>query len=299
MTRTALAENEGMPDDAPRKPFRRRRAAPRAEAAPGQAPPKHPMFRREDGGPIRGFFLLPNLITSASLVFGFWSITETLVGHFVTAAWFILAATVFDGLDGKVARLTGTASGFGVQYDSLADLVSFGVAPGFLVYVWALKYAYNPKLGWTVAAMFVICGALRLARFNVQFDPEEKTYMKGLAIPAAASGVALASLFAHEVDWVTSEGTAAAPNVTLLWVVALSFLMVSRIKYYSFKDVDVLRKRKFSFLVLAILFALIVRVEPVWTLFLLFLGYAASGPAMFLLRLYRRPPGAEGEAVLD
>jgi CDP-diacylglycerol---serine O-phosphatidyltransferase len=288
-----------MPDETTRKPFRRRRAAKKAEAAPGEAPPKHPLFRREDGGPIRGFFLLPNLITSASLVFGFWSITETLVGHYEMAAWFILAATVFDGLDGKVARLTGTTSGFGIQYDSLADLVSFGVAPGFLVYVWALKYAFNPKLGWTVAAMYVICGALRLARFNVQFDPEEKTYMKGLAIPAAASGVALATLFAHEMDWVTLDKTAAAPTVTLVWVVALAFLMVSRIKYYSFKNVDVLRKRKFSFLVLAILFVLIVRIEPVKTLFLLYLAYMLSGPAMFLLRLYRQPPGAESEAVLD
>jgi CDP-diacylglycerol---serine O-phosphatidyltransferase len=289
-----------MPDETQKKPFRRRRAAKKAEASVDGAPPKHaPLFRRDDGGPIRGFFLLPNLITSASLFCGFWSITETLVGHYSMAAWLILAATVFDGLDGKVARLTGTTSAFGVQYDSLADLVSFGVAPGFLVYVWALKYAFNPKLGWTVATMFVICGALRLARFNVQFDPEEKTYMKGLAIPVGASGVALAALFAHEMDWITPDRTAAAPNVTLIWVVVLAFLMISRIKYYSFKNIDVLRRRKFSFLIVAILFVLIVRVEPVKTLFLLFLAYMASGPAMFLLRLYRRPPGAEGEVLLD
>jgi CDP-diacylglycerol--serine O-phosphatidyltransferase len=292
-----------MADESPKKILRRRRPARKAEAPAGGPPPdeteaRRPLFRREDGGPARGVYLLPNLITTTSLVLGFWSITETFVGDYVTAAWLLLLSAVCDGLDGKVARLTGTASAFGVQYDSLADLVAFGVAPGFLVYVWALKYAFNAKLGWTIAAMYVICGALRLARYNVQFDPDEKTYMKGLAIPMGAAGVALAVLFAHEMEWVTAARTAAAPTITLLWVIGLAFLMISRIKYYSFKNVDVLKRRKFSFFVGAILFVLIVRVYPVHTLFAIYLAYMASGPVLFLLRRFREP-GAEAEALID
>ena len=132
----------------------------------------------------RGVYILPNLVTTGSLFAGFYGIVATMNGNYNLAAWFILISAIFDGLDGKVARLTGTTSRFGVEYDSLADLVAFGVAPGLLMYAWALKPF--GKLGWLAAFLYVVCGALRLARFNVQVDTVESKRFVGLPIPAAA-----------------------------------------------------------------------------------------------------------------
>lgn len=294
-----MTETDSPPEKPKRSPRRRRRAD-KAQSRNGSGrKPNHDTSGGDSDGPKRGFYLLPNLLTSASLFCGFWAITESFMGDYVTSAWLLLVAMIFDGLDGKVARLTGTSSAFGIQYDSMADLVSFGVAPGFIAYTWALRSAWNPKIGWTMATMFVICGALRLARFNIQFDPGEKTYMKGLAIPAAAAGIAVTILFFSKMGWVTPEGTAAAPNVVLVMVILLSFLMISRIKYYSFKDVDVFRKRPLSILLLVLLVILIIRVEPQYSLFFLFLIYMFSGPARFLFNWYFRRPGESGETLID
>ena len=136
----------------------------------------------------RGVYLLPNLVTTGGLFAGFYGIVATMKGDYQLAAWFILISAVFDALDGKVARLTGTTSRFGVEYDSLVDLVSFGVAPGLLMYSWALQPF--GKFGWLAAFLYVVCGALRLARFNIQVNTVESRRFVGLPVPAAAGMVA-------------------------------------------------------------------------------------------------------------
>lgn len=261
--------------------------------------PRSFFYRPDQESLRRGFFLLPNLLTSASLFCGFWSITETLRGDYVTAAWLLIAAGVFDGLDGRVARMTNTTSAFGVQYDSLSDMVSFGVAPAVLAFTWALRFAFEPKIGWTLATMYVICGAFRLARFNVHFDPAEKTYMTGLAIPAASGGASLSVLFFSHVGWVTPEGTFAYPSLMLVVMALVAFLMVSRIKYYSFKSVDVFRRRPLRVILLVILFASIVRVWPHQTLYFMFVAYVLSGPVRHAVRWYLHGPDEDTEALID
>ena len=140
----------------------------------------------------KGVYILPNLFTTGTLFAGYYSIVSAMNGQYEKAAWFILIATVFDGLDGQVARMTNTTSRFGVEYDSLADLVAFGVAPGLLMYSWALTTF--GKLGWLAAFLYVVCGALRLARFNVQVETVESKRFVGLPIPSAAWMVASCGL---------------------------------------------------------------------------------------------------------
>ena len=149
--------------------------------------------KKKDRRRFRGVFLLPNLITTGSLFAGFYAIVAAMDGRFYAAAWAILVSLILDGLDGRVARMTKSTSGFGVQYDSLADLVAFGVAPGILVYLWALKHF--KQFGWVATFLFVVCGALRLARFNVQQGSFDPRYFNGLPIPAAAMMVATAMAF--------------------------------------------------------------------------------------------------------
>ena len=178
----------------------------------------------------KGVYLLPNLFTTGTLFAGFYGIISTMNGGYYVAAWFILVSAIFDVLDGKVARLTGTTSRFGVEYDSLADLVAFGVAPGLLMYSWALKPF--GKLGWLAAFLYVVCGALRLARFNVQVDTVESKRFLGLPIPAAASMVASCVLLFYHLG---GSGSIRKVSVLIL-IYVLALLMVSNVRYYSFKD---------------------------------------------------------------
>jgi CDP-diacylglycerol--serine O-phosphatidyltransferase len=203
-------------------------------------------------------------------------------GDYRTAAIWILVSAVFDGLDGKVARVTGTTSKFGVEYDSLADLVAFGVAPGLLMYLWALKPF--GRLGWLAAFLFVVCGALRLARFNVQVDTVESKRFIGLPIPAAASMVSATILFFHHMGWPSSYKKLAI----LILIYLLAFLMVSNFKYYSFKDPEVIKKQPFGFLVLLVLLLIVIAAEPAIMMFALFCCYLLSGPITFLVSLPRR-----------
>ncbi len=230
----------------------------------------------------KGIYVLPNLFTAASLFSGFFGIVSTFNGEYARAAVAVLVSAIFDSLDGKVARLTGTTSRFGVEFDSLSDLVAFGVSPAALVYAWALRPF--DKLGWLAAFLFVICGALRLARFNVQISTVDSKKFNGLPIPGAASLIATTILlFAHfEID----EAGRHVP--ILLMVFALSFLMVSNFKYNSFKDVDLYRRQPFYTLVLFILLLVIVAYEPQIMLFTVFLIYAGSGPVAALLAWRRR-----------
>ena len=162
----------------------------------------------------RGVYLLPNLLTTGGLFAGFYSIVATMNGNYLVAGWFVLIAAVFDGLDGKVARMTNTTSKFGVEYDSLADLVAFGVAPGLMMYAWALKPF--GKLGWLAAFLYVVCGALRLARFNVQITTVESKRFVGLPIPAAAGMAASLVIFFHHMG-----GSGTSTKVSAGWSVGV------------------------------------------------------------------------------
>src|SRR5262249_41980609 len=190
----------------------------------------------------KGIYLLPNMITTASLFCGFVSIIHSIKGDHLMAAWMIMLAGVFDALDGRVARLTRTHSDFGIEYDSLSDLTSFGLAPAILAYTWTL-YHFK-QIGWAASFLFFVCGALRLARFNVQISDVERKHFQGLPIPTAAYVLASYVIFHHR--W---KGDVDVSSVLLLGLtIGLAFLMVSTVPYRSFKKIDF--KRKESFFVL-------------------------------------------------
>jgi len=230
----------------------------------------------------RGVYILPNLFTTGNLFCGFWAVISVFQERFFYAAIAILLASVFDVLDGKVARLSGATSKFGVQYDSLADLVSFGVAPAVLAFSWALR-PYG-RFGWLAAFLFVVCGALRLARFNVQSASGEMKYFKGLPIPAAASMIALTILLylrLIETGWVKDI-------VILVMIYVLAFLMVSNIRYFSFKELDLARRKPFSILIFVVLSMIVIVMEPTIVLFGFVLFYVFSGPASMLMAWRKR-----------
>ena len=246
--------------------------------------------KKKDRRRFRGVYLLPNLITTGSLFAGFYAIVASMDGRFYAAAWAILIAMILDGLDGRVARMTKTTSGFGVQYDSLADLVAFGVAPGIMTYLWALKDF--KQFGWAAAFLFVVCGALRLARFNVQQGTFDPRYFNGLPIPAAAVMVAASVAFYHELDAV-AQGS----KFILGMMYVLSFLMVSNIKYISFKKVELFRRHPFHTLVGLVLIFVVVATAPDIMGFLLMAAYVASGPISTIMYHRREAltPKGEGE----
>ncbi len=230
----------------------------------------------------KGIYILPNLFTTGSLFAGFYSIVATTNGDYRTAAIWILVSAIFDGLDGKVARLTGTSSKFGVEYDSLADLVSFGVTPGLLMYCWALRPF--GRLGWLAAFLYVACAALRLARFNVQVTTVESKRFVGLPTPAAAAMVSSTVLLFSHFGWPSSFKKLAI----LILIYLLAFLMVSNFRYYSFKDPELIKRQPFFFLVAAVLLLTIIAAMPVVMLFSLFICYTFSGPIGFVLTWPRR-----------
>ena len=229
----------------------------------------------------RGIYLLPNLLTTGNLFCGFYGIVAAINRDFRTAAIAILFACLFDILDGKVARLTGSNSRFGVEYDSLADLVAFGVAPAVLVYLWALKPF--GRLGWVAAFLFVACGALRLARFNVQVDSVSKKYFVGLPIPGAALMVATTVLFFYRMG-----GSGPTKHFLLLAMAyLLGFLMVSSIPFNSFKEFDGFQRMPFRTLFIMILLFSVIAVQPSIMLFTFALVYVSSGPIGYIFRLLR------------
>lgn len=226
----------------------------------------------------RGVYLLPNIFTTTNLFFGFYSILASTQGNFYNAAFVIVLAIILDALDGRIARMTNTMSQFGAEYDSLADLVAFGVAPAILAYYWTL-YAYG-KWGLVAAFLFVACGALRLARFNVQIGIVESRVFNGLAIPAAAAVVATSVMVYFYIG-----GTGKYQNIFIMAVmVALALLMVSSVKYYSFKDLNFFSRKPFMSFVLIVIIMIIVYVETEITLFTFAIGYALSGPVWWLFR---------------
>lgn len=222
----------------------------------------------------KGIYILPNLFTSLNLFFGFFAIILSIEGNFTLAATLIVIAGLCDGLDGKIARATHTTSKFGVEYDSLADLVSFGIAPALMFYLWVLTPL--GRLGWLAGFLFAVCGALRLARFNTQAGSVGNDYFTGLPIPAAAGMLATMILFCQRLGLTHSI----PPVFFLLPLYGLSFLMVSTIRYHSFKKPELFRRMNFNVLVGIILVFIFVAAEHAIALFLAACIYVASGPML-------------------
>jgi CDP-diacylglycerol--serine O-phosphatidyltransferase len=230
----------------------------------------------------KGIYVLPNLFTSASLFGGFYAIVAAINGRYEAAAIAIIISGLLDGLDGRIARFTQATSHFGIEYDSLSDLVAFGVAPGVLTFMWGLK-AFG-RLGWLAAFVYVICGALRLARFNVKKNSLAANHFQGLPIPAAACFLASLILFTSEV-----EATSLNSSMLIIFMMyGLSFLMVSTISYLSFKELDLRKRKPFNALVSIILVFILVAYKPQIILFFILLCYVLSGPFITLYRLHGR-----------
>jgi len=240
-------------------------------------------------GRSRGIYLLPNLFTTGALFAGYYAIVAAMKGQFTTAAVAVLVAGVLDALDGRIARLTNTQSEFGVQYDSLSDLISFGLAPSLVVYLWALAGlsdfgAIMGKVGWLAAFLYAACTALRLARFNTQAGVADKKYFQGLASPAAA-GCMISMVWLAE-----SEGFSGADLalVALPVTIILALLMVSNIRYYSFKSWPISDKVPFLWIFLLLLLFVLLAVDPPKVLFAIGYCYLLSGPVVTLIERNRR-----------
>ncbi len=231
--------------------------------------------------PRRGIYLLPNLFTTAALFAGFYAILAAVNNRFEIAAVAIFVAMLLDGVDGRVARLTKTQSAFGAEYDSLADMVSFGLAPALVIYIWSLHGL--GKLGWLAAFIYTASGALRLARFNTQVGIADKKYFQGLPSPSAAAIVA-GSVWLG-VDYGLDGATLVWPAAILTTLAGL--LMVSNFRYHSFKEIDFHGKVPFIVLVVVMIGLAIIQTHPPTVLFLLFLAYAISGPVLTLIQLRR------------
>lgn len=233
----------------------------------------------EHSGPRGTICLLPSLLTTVSLFSGFYAIISAINGDFFTAAVAILVSGIFDGLDGRVARLTGTASQFGMEYDSLCDLVAFGVAPAVLAYLWTLQ-DYG-RYGWLAAFLYVATTALRLARFNTLDATVASKEFTGLPCPAAAGMIATSVLFCLFID----AGGYMRDFGMLVMVYFLSYLMVSTHKYLSFKHPETTRAKAFHVLVGMVLVIILIATEPQITLFFVALTYMLSGPLSGLYHL--------------
>jgi CDP-diacylglycerol---serine O-phosphatidyltransferase len=237
----------------------------------------------------RGAAILPSLFTVGNLFLGFWAMIRAFHGQYEAAAPLIFWAIVLDLLDGRIARMTGTTSEFGGELDSLADAVSFGVAPALLVYAWG--FSVVPRVGWLAAFLYVVCGALRLARFNVQKNASDGKFFIGLPIPAAAAMVAaLVNIHPEAIE----DRALAFGCVSLL--VILSFLMVSTFRYWSFKTVDLKSRRSYVTIVGIAVSLILIALHTEWVLLILATAFWLSGPLAFVAGAGRRRPAAAAAA---
>ena len=235
----------------------------------------------------RGIYLLPNLLTTAALFAGFYAIVQAMNGKFEFSAVAIFIAMVLDGLDGRVARLTRTQSEFGAEYDSLSDMVSFGVAPSLLIYEWAFKDL--GKLGWFAAFIYCAGTALRLARFNANIETVDKRFFQGLPSPAAAAVIAGFVWVVLDNHYSGQEARWYAVAITVF----AGLSMVSNVRFYSFKDFNMRKSVPFTVIILVALFFILISSYPPGVLFALFLCYALSGYVLWLLSFRKktsRPP---------
>jgi CDP-diacylglycerol--serine O-phosphatidyltransferase len=229
----------------------------------------------------RGIYLLPNLFTTAGLFAGFYAIISAIRGDFESSAIAIFIAMIMDGLDGRIARMTNTQSDFGAEYDSLADMVAFGLAPAMVMFQWA--FIDLGKLGWAFAFVYTACAALRLARFNTQVGVADKRYFQGLPSPAAAACLA---------GWVwlgTIEqyNQSLISNIGLVLTLCCGLLMFSNMRYHSFKEFDLKGKVPYVVMLVVVLVLALIANNPPWVLFFGFLIYALSGPAVTLIKLHK------------
>ena len=223
----------------------------------------------------KGVFLLPNLLTSLSLFSGFYSIINSINGKFYIAGWLIALSIFLDGIDGKVARLTNSSSKFGIEYDSLSDLIAFGVAPSILLFKWQL-FIYG-RLGWASIFVYLLCAALRLARFNVQVNSVEYNKFSGLPSPAAAGMVVSSIFFMADI----SLNFAVISTVMIALMIITGLLMISNIKYFAMKDLSVFKRRPFEILVLLSLLIIIIIVKPIEAFFVIFFLYTFVSPLLY------------------
>lgn len=227
---------------------------------------------------MRKIYLVPNIVTTANMFCGFYSIIASTRQDFLPASWAIVAAGVFDMLDGRIARLAKATSQFGVEYDSLSDFISFGIAPGMLLYQWALE-PYD-RLGWLAAFLFVTCGALRLARFNVNSASLPKNYFQGLPIPMAGGMVATFIIFQNTLDLTLSRPSFFILSLTF----TLASLMVSTIQFPSMKELNWRSRASFGYLLIGVLTMILIAVKPEITLFLLLSSYISVSLGWNLVR---------------
>lgn len=260
---------------------------PKAQEAPEPGPAKGQVEEEARLAPFgnirKGIFIVPSLITSASFFCGFYSMIASIQGDYYTAAWVILLAAFFDGLDGRIARATNSTTHFGVEFDSLSDLISFGAAPAILMYNWALQPF--GRIGWMAAFLFALCGALRLARFNTQSSEVLKDRFVGLPIPMA--GGLLATIVLLTRGALDLDRAPAILIVITTYLAAL--LMVSNIPYRSFKKMDLSRKKPFHMLVGALLFVFVIAQFPHHLLFAVAVAFTVHGPVEWIVERRNHP----------
>ena len=235
----------------------------------------------------RGIYLLPSIFTTFALFAGFYSIVASINGDYTLAAISIMVAMLWDTLDGRVARLTNTQSAFGSEYDSLSDLVSFGVAPALLVYLWSLSDL--GRIGWLAAFIYLACAALRLARFNTQVGVTDKRYFQGLSSPASAGVIAsMIWLKFWNFEYLDFGVVSLSYYIGVSITILCGLLMVSNVRYFSFKEFDSTDKASFRFLIFTVLGLILLLYKPNVVLFTGFFIYMLSGPLITILGVYKR-----------
>jgi CDP-diacylglycerol--serine O-phosphatidyltransferase len=230
----------------------------------------------------KGIYILPNTLTLCGMFFGFYSILSTLKGNYIHAAWAIMIAMIFDGLDGWVARLTHSTTRFGIELDSLSDLVAFGIAPAVLLYKWSL--VPFGRVGWAAAFLFVACGALRLARYNVQMGSKESRAFTGMPIPGAATIVATLVIFYCQI-WETALNK---NYFILFFTFFLAVLMVSTLRFHGAKELDFSKRKPFWILVAIVVVLAIIIIHPEIALFIFAMIYLIGGIIENIVLYYRR-----------
>jgi CDP-diacylglycerol--serine O-phosphatidyltransferase len=239
---------------------------------------------------MRKVYLLPNIVTTANMACGFYSVIACLQGDLIGAAWAIVIAGIFDGLDGRIARMAKATSQFGVEYDSLSDLASFGFAPAVLMYEWAL-HPYG-RFGWLAAFLFMACGGLRLARFNVTTSSLPKGFFQGLPIPMAAGTVATFIIFSETLGLISTDPSEALNihTMTLFMSLTLATLMVSTLPFPSFKEVSWRSRASFGFLMVGVLSMILIAVKPEVSIFALLATYISTSLLWNAFRKFRGVP---------
>ena len=231
---------------------------------------------------MRKIYILPNLVTTANMFCGFYAFVSASLGDFKTAAYAIIIAGIFDALDGRIARMARATSNFGVEYDSLSDIVSFGMAPAFLMYTWSLQ----PwgRVGWMASFLYLACAALRLARFNVNSATLSKAYFQGIPSPVAAGMLITFVIFCDAIGWAQSDALRA---VTLVLTMGMGALMVSTIPFPSYKEVNWRSRTSFGYLMMGLISMAAIAIQAEIMMFVVVLFYTVGSLSIYLMKLLR------------